>query len=122
MRIIPVLVSCIMSISAAAAAQGTPASGAKQDDDRKQITVTGCLQTGAQPNQFMLVTMADPLSKGVTVAVSGAVANVTYQLSGGSNLGAHVGHQVELTGRTSGRAVKAGVAGEQVERERVPGK
>ena len=123
MRITAVLVSCIVSISAAAGAQETPAkSSPAKDDDRKQITVSGCLQAAAQPNQFMLMAMADALAKGVAVSVSGAVPNVTYQLSGGSNLGAHVGHQVEITGRTSGRPMKAGVTGEQVDRERVPGK
>ena len=122
MRIIAVLTSCIVSISAAAGAQDTSKPSGAKDDDRKVTTVSGCLRTGAQPNQFMLVTMADPLAKGVSVAVSGTIPNVTYQLSGGSNLGAHVGHQVEITGRTSGRPMKAGVTAEGVAQERVPGK
>ena len=29
----------------------------------------------------------------------GAIPTVTYQLSGGQNLGAHVGHKMEVTGR-----------------------
>jgi len=41
------------------------------------------------------------------VATSGAVPNVTYVLSGGTNLAAHVGHRVEITGKTSGSAQKA---------------
>ena len=47
------------------------------------------------------------IAKGVAVATSGSVPNVTYVLSGGTNLAAHVGHRVEITGRTSGDAQKA---------------
>src|SRR5688500_8040026 len=79
-----------LSISAAAYAQDPAANRPAKDDDRKTITVVGCLQTGAQPNQFVLTATADPLAKGVAVATSGAVPNITYQLSGGSNLAPHV--------------------------------
>jgi hypothetical protein len=71
------------------------------------VTVVGCLKNGAQTNQFVLVATADPMAKGVAVATSGAVPNVNYVLSGGSNLTAHVGHRVEISGRTTGDAQKA---------------
>src|SRR5688500_12799406 len=105
MRFSTVLALIVLSLSTATAQQAGTA--AKKDDDRKPITVVGCLQTGAQANQFVLAATADPLAKGVAVATSGAVPNVTYVLSGGTNLAAHVGHRVEITGRTTGQAQKA---------------
>ena len=107
MRFISSLAVVVLSISATASAQQGATTTSKKDDGRKPITVVGCLQNGAQANQFVLAATADPLAKGVAVATSGAVPNVTYVLSGGTNLGAHLGHRVEITGRTSGDAQKA---------------
>jgi hypothetical protein len=106
MRFSTVLAAIAVSVSTTAFAEQA-GTAAKKDDDRKPITVVGCLQAGAQPNQFVLAATADPLAKGVTVATTGAVPNVTYVLSGGSNLGAHVGHRMEFSGRTSGQVQKA---------------
>ena len=106
MRFSTVLIVMALSVSATASAQQAN-TAAKKDDDRKPITVVGCLQAGAQANQFVLAATADPLAKGVAVATSGAVPNVTYVLSGGSNLAAHVGHRVEIAGRTTGKAQRA---------------
>ena len=121
MRFITILALSALSVSATAIAQQTSPS-AKKDDDRKPLTVIGCLQTGAQANQFVLAATADPIAKGVAVATSGSVPNVTYVLSGGTNLAEHVGHRVEVTGRTSGRAQKAESVDSSVKRERVPDK
>ena len=107
MRFITGLAMVVLFISATASAQQGATTTSKKDDGRKPITVVGCLQNGAQANQFVLAATADPLAKGVAVATSGAVPNVTYVLSGGTNLGAHLGHRVEITGRTSGDAQKA---------------
>jgi hypothetical protein len=107
MRFISSLAVVVLSVSATALAQQGVTTTAKKNDDRKPITVVGCLQNGAQANQFVLAATADPLAKGVAVATSGVVPNVTYVLSGGTNLGAHVGHRVEISGRTSGDAQKA---------------
>jgi len=107
MRFITIFALASLSVSATAFAQQADTKTAAKNDDLKPATVVGCLQTGAQPNQFILSTTADPISKGVAVATSGAVPNVTYVLSGGSNLAAHVGHRVEITGKTSGSAQKA---------------
>lgn len=107
MRFSTVLALIALSLSATASAQQPAAARPSKDDDRKPLTVVGCLQPGAQANQFVLATTADPLSKGVAVATSGAVPNVTYVLSGGTNLAAHVGHRVEISGRTTGKAQKA---------------
>jgi hypothetical protein len=121
MRFSIVLAALAVSISAAPLAQDQPASRPK-DDDRKMITVIGCLQPGAQPGQFVLAATADPLAKGVAVATSGTVPNITYELSGGSNLGEHVGHRVEVAGRTTGKARKAVSTDSSAKRERIPDK
>jgi hypothetical protein len=117
-----ILAISVLSVSTTAAAQGPDTKAATKDDDLKPVTVVGCLQAGAQANQFVLAATADPVAKGVAVATSGAVPNVTYVLSGGTNLAAHVGHRVEITGRTSGRARTAETAETSVTRERVPDK
>lgn len=102
--------------------QSQQSGGEKRTDtDLKPITVVGCLQPGAQANQFVLANTADPLSKGVAVAMSGAVPNVTYQLSGGTNLAAHVGHRVEITGRTTGKTQKAVATDGSVTKKDMPG-
>lgn len=121
MRFTALLAGFILSISATASAQQQP-STAPADKDKK-ITVTGCLQAGAQANQFLLAATAasaDPLAKGVAVATTGAVPNIHYVLSGGSNLGAHVGHRVEITGTSSGKSRTATATEESETRTRVP--
>ena len=121
MRFISGLVLVTLSVSATASAQQA-STAAKKDDDRKPITVVGCLQQGAQANQFVLAATADPLAKGVAVATMGAVPNVTYVLSGGTNLAAHVGHRVEISGRTTGTAQKAVSTDSNMKRESLPDK
>ena len=122
MRISIVLTGIALSVSATALAQQGAPTDRERDDDRKPITVVGCLQNGAVANQFVLMATPDPLAKGVAVATSGTVPNVTYQLTGGTNLGVHVGHRVEIAGRTSGKAQKAAVGDSSVKRETIPGK
>jgi hypothetical protein len=122
MRFTTMLALVALSISTTAIAQQGATPAAKSDDDRKPITVVGCLQAGAQPNQFTLTATPDPVAKGVAVATSGSVPNVTYVLSGGTNLGAHVGHRVEIAGRTSGDARKAVAAESSVKRVDIPNK
>lgn len=113
------LAGLVVSISTTSAAQQQPSADASRDD-KKAITITGCLQAGAQPDQFVLATTADPLAKGVAVATSGKIPNVHYQLSGGSNLGAHVGHRVEVTGTSSGKSQKATATQSSTTRTSVP--
>jgi hypothetical protein len=119
MRYSVFIAAVVLSISATAAAQQQP-STASARDEKKSITVTGCLRAGAQPNQFVLAATSDPLAKGVAVATSGAVPNVHYLLSGGSNLGAHLGHRVEVTGTSAGKSQKAETSDSSVTRTRVP--
>ena len=122
MRFISGLALVVLSVSATASAQQAGTAAAKRDSDTKPITVVGCLQTGAQANQFVLAATADPIAKGVAVATTGAVPNVTYVLSGGTNLGAHVGHRVEITGRTTGNAQRAVSTDSNMKRESIPDK
>jgi hypothetical protein len=123
MRFISGLALVVLSVSATASAQqANTAAAAKRDGDTKPITVVGCLQQGAQANQFVLAVTADPLAKGVAVATTGVVPNVTYVLSGGTNLGAHVGHRMEFTGRTSGTAQRAVSTDSNMKRESIPDK
>ena len=122
MRFSIILAALALSISAALRAQDAAATKPAKGDDRKIITVIGCLQAGAQPGQFVLAATADPLSKGVAVATSGTVPTITYALSGGSNLGAHVGHRVEISGKTTGQAQKAVATDTSQKRDRIPGK
>jgi hypothetical protein len=119
MRIIT-LIAGLALLPTATFAQQPASQKQASDSDLKTLTVIGCLQEGAQPNQFVLANTADPVSKGVAVRMSGAVPNVTYQLSGGDNLAAHGGHRVEITGKTSGKAQKAATAGETVTTKDVP--
>ncbi len=122
MRFISGLALVVLSVSATASAQQAGTAPAKREGDTKPLTVVGCLQNGAQANQFVLAATADPIAKGVAVATTGAVPNVTYVLSGGTNLGAHVGHRVEITGRTSGNAQKAVSTDSNMKRESIPDK
>ena len=117
-----ILAVSVLSVSTTATAQQADPKTTKQDDDAKRVTVVGCLQAGASANQFVLAATADPLAKGVAVATTGGIPNVTYVLSGGSNLSAHVGHRVEITGRTSGKAQKAVTADTKVKQESLPDK
>ena len=123
MRFITMLALATLSVSTTAIAQQADTKTTARNDDLKPITVVGCLQTGAQPNQFVLAATADPIAKGVAVATSGTVPNVTYMLSGGSNLAAHVGHRVEIAGRTTGDARKAvSTDSSATKRESIPNK
>lgn len=115
-------VALAVSFPFTVAAQQSGAAKPASTAELKPITVVGCLQAGAQPNQFVLANTADPLSKGVAVAMSGAVPNVTYLLSGGTNLAAHVGHRVEIAGTTSGKARKSVTTGSSVRETELPNK
>jgi len=93
------IVSLVLSFgSVSGLAQDTsPSSQAKRDP--RILTVTGCLQKGPQAGTFMLTKVPDPLVDSVAASGGGAIPTVTYQLSGGQNLAAHVGHKLEVTGR-----------------------
>jgi len=95
--LLAVAVVCFGSIGAMA--QNTTPQSSQAKRDPTLITVTGCLERGPQANTFMLTRVPDPLVDSVTAAGGGAIPTVTYQLSGGQNLGAHLGHKIEVTGK-----------------------
>src|SRR5437868_4243067 len=93
--------ACGLAASIAAAQNtSTPVRAAKGESDMKTITVTGGLERGAQANTFVLTKVPDPLTDSVAASAGSAVPTVTYQLSGGQNLAAHLGHRMEVTGKT----------------------
>ena len=99
-RILIALVVLSFGASPVFAQNTTPSSPQAQGKrDPKLLTVTGCLVQGNPANTFLLTKVPDPLVASVTAAGGGAIPTVTYQLSGGQNLAAHVGHKVEVTGR-----------------------
>ena len=102
-------------------ALGITVSSARAQDAGKTITVAGCIQQGTSANQFVLANTSDPISKGVAATLSGAVPTVNYILSGGENLAAHLGHRVEITGTTSGKAEKAATAESSVQEQKTSG-
>jgi len=81
-------------------AQNTTLPSANENKrDPKLLTVTGCLTEGTPAGTFLLTKVPDPLVASVAASGGGAIPTVTYQLSGGQNLRAHVGHKIEVTGR-----------------------
>ena len=117
---------CLLTISLAGAstlAQNTSSRPSTDKRDPSLITVTGCLQKGAQPNTFILTKVPDPLASSVAASSGGAVPTVTYQLSGGQNLAAHLGHKVEVTGKGPLKPAKAvEVTSAETKREEPAGK
>jgi hypothetical protein len=97
-RILFVLAALTFAVSVGFAQNSTPAASQAAKRDPKLLTVTGCLVQGSPAGTFLLTKVPDPLVASVTAAGGGAIPTVTYQLSGGQNLGAHVGHKVEITG------------------------
>jgi len=78
----------------------TPLRAPKTENDMRIVTVTGCLERGPQAGSFLLSRVPDPLTDSVAAAAGSAVPTITYQLSGGQNLAPHLGHRVEITGKT----------------------
>jgi hypothetical protein len=66
----------------------------------ERITVTGCL-AGVPDRQAFVVTTSnpDPLVASTLRATSGEIPTYSYELVGDTDLSAHVGRMVEVTGR-----------------------
>jgi hypothetical protein len=63
------------------------------------LTVTGCLTASARGDRFVLTPVKkDPLAEEMTTRTTDVVPTYTYELRGGTNLRAHVGQQVSITG------------------------
>jgi hypothetical protein len=97
----------VLVSAATVGAQQYPAPKAddKMAKDAKDLTVTGCVAAGTEPNSFILTTKAasaDAAAPAPTTppADAAAAANtVTYRLDSPEKVKAHLGHQVEVTGR-----------------------
>jgi len=95
----------------------TPANqqyGKTGDKDKgHEVTVTGCLSKGADGN-FMLMNARAENKPSTTTGTSGTTTTtppatgstsssttaMTWKLEGGTDLDKHVGHKIEVTGRT----------------------
>jgi hypothetical protein len=103
-KLIAVIYIALVSNQGAVAAQSTQRAPADAD---KEITVTGCLAQGADATHYSLLKATPPQTVGTTgaTATTGSTAapgtevlTVTYDLVGGTDLKAHLGHKVEVTG------------------------
>jgi hypothetical protein len=64
------------------------------------IKITGCLTAAADQNAFVVTADREALASSTLTAAQGEAPTYTYELAGNtSNLPAHVGQQVEVTGR-----------------------
>lgn len=105
---------CALACSVAALAQTYPAAPAEKgqmDKDKKDgtVIVTGCVAQGDTEGQFKLTNAvkADPKMSsetakpaGTSGATSGAAMTMSYDVVGGDELKAHLGHKIEATGTT----------------------
>jgi len=108
-----------IGFAATLTAQSTTSTTTQQRDrmngDKHEVTITGCLSKGADGN-YML-TNASEDKAGSTTTASGATTtgttgttaanepkngmhSMTWKLEGGSDLDKHVGHKIQVTGRT----------------------
>jgi hypothetical protein len=64
-----------------------------------EVTVIGCLTSSARGDRFVLTPVKkDPLAEEMTTRTTNVAPTYTYELRGGTNLRAHVGQQVSITG------------------------
>jgi hypothetical protein len=100
----------VLVSAATVGAQQYPAPKAddKMAKDPKDLTVTGCIAAGTEPNSFILTTKAAgsdaaaPAPAPTTPPADAAAATastVVYRLDSPEKVKAHLGHQVEVTGK-----------------------
>ena len=99
----------VLVSAATVGAQQYPAP--KADDkvakDAKDVTETGCVAAGTEPNTFILTTKAASADAAAPAApttppadaAATAASTVVYRLDSPEKVKAHLGHQVEVTGR-----------------------
>jgi hypothetical protein len=82
-----------------------PAATAKLD---KEVKLTGCLKSGAEPGSFELTNVKKSEGAGPSAAAGAAPAmgekTVKLTASPSVNLAAHTGHQIEVTGTWAAKA------------------
>jgi len=105
-----------VGFAATLAAQTTTSTTTQQRDrmtgDKHDVTITGCLSKGADGN-YTLTNAYEDKSTTTTTGTTGTTAaetaateskpgakTMTWKLEGGSDLDRHVGHKIQVTGRT----------------------
>ena len=102
----------LVGIGTAASAQYPPTAkpGTVKDDITQkattkagEMTVSGCVAQGKGEGQFMLTntTMGSKMDTATMPSETKGAHVMSYELVGGTNLKAHVGHKVEVTGTMS---------------------
>lgn len=110
---------CTTALSAQAPAGSATAPGqmdtAKMEKGKMAdapMTVSGCVAQGAGTDQFTLThaTMANmgKMDSGAMKSDTAKPATMTYELDGGTNLKAHLGHKVDVTGTMDKKAMDHG--------------
>jgi hypothetical protein len=98
----------VFASAAVVGAQQYPAPKAddKMAKDPKDLTVTGCIAAGTEPNTFILTAKAASTDAAAPAApttppaaATAAPTPVTYRLDSPEKIKAHLGHQVEVTGK-----------------------
>jgi len=101
-----------IGFAATLVAQTTGSTPTQQRDrmtnDKHDVTITGCLSKGADGN-YMLTNATEDKSTTTTTGTTGTTAAeasksaskaMTWKLEGGSDLDRHVGHKIQVTGKT----------------------
>ena len=101
-----------VGFAATLAAQTTTSTTTQQRDrmtgDKHEVTITGCLSKGADGN-YMLTNASEDKSTTTTTGTTGTTEateskpgakTMTWKLEGGNDLDRHVGHKIQVTGRT----------------------
>lgn len=84
----------------AAAARDITTGEAVEPATGEEITVTGCLTAAPDRAAFVVTADRSPLASGALYSRGGGTPTYTYELMGNTgDLAAHVGRQVEVTGR-----------------------
>jgi hypothetical protein len=105
------------AVGLAAQEPKAPASAGQSDKDAKTVSVTGCIKAGEAPGSFILSNAkldekAAPSSTPGTAGTTGTTAatkpsidpTLNLVASGGSDLSAHVGHTVTISGTLAPKA------------------
>ena len=85
---------CLVLAAVTTGAAQTPSGKGPDKINRDPITLTGCVAAGQEKDTYMLSNVQRP-----DKAPGTADPNVIYWLSSPDKLKAHVGHQVEVTGK-----------------------
>lgn len=98
-KLFAMLMLVVLCLAPAALAQmGSQGSGAQ--DQSSNMTVTGCLQAGTEPNTFMLSNVSMAASESGQTPDQMARAESSYMLIPDANvqLRKHIGEKVQVTG------------------------